>query len=372
MSSVAPASAQEAAQALQSLGEAGTPVRVRGAQTKDSLPSAEGTVELHSSAMSRIVEHNEGDFTAVLEPGARLADAQATFATAGQMLALDPPLGEDDAATVGGVVASADSGPLRHRFGGVRDLLVGITVVLSDGTVATAGGKVIKNVAGYDLGKLFAGSLGTLGYIASVTVRLHPALGPTATARAETGDPRRLAAVAADMASLPLEADCLDVGWGHGRGAVLLRFGGETAVDQARGVADRLAEAGLAEAGVVEDDGELWALQRAGQRIGDGAVVKVAGVIGDLGPVIAAAEGAGATVVSRAALGLSWIAVPGGEDLGGRIDQLSRSLPATVTLRIGDALPSPAPGAVALMRRVKARFDPVRMFPELTFTGAAS
>ena len=124
--------------------------------------------------------------------------------------------------------------------------------------------------------------------------------------------------------------------------------------------------------GVVEDDGELWALQRAGQRTGDGAVVKVAGVIGDLGLVIAATENAGATVVSRAALGVSWIALPGGEDLGGRIEQLSRSLPASVTLRIGDALPSPAPGAVALMRRIKERFDPARIFPELTFTGAAS
>jgi glycolate oxidase FAD binding subunit len=253
----------------------------------------------------------------------------------------------------------------------VRDLLVGITVVLSDGTVATAGGKVIKNVAGYDLAKLFAGSYGTLGYIASVTVRLHPTAGPTATARAEAGDPRRLAAVAARMASLPLEADCLDVGWAHGCGAVLVRFGGETAADQARNAADRLAEAGLTDAGVVEEDAELWALQRAGQRTGDGAVVKVAGVIGDLGAVIAATEDAGAVLVSRAALGLSWIAVPGGEDLGRRIDRLGRSLPATATLRIGGALPSPAPGAVALMRRVKARFDPTRSFPELTFMGAA-
>lgn len=371
MSPLVPASAQEAAQALRSLGEAGTPVRVRGAGTKDSLASTEGTVELRSGAMSRIVEHNEGDFTAVLEPGARLADAQAAFAEAGQMLALDPPLGEDDAATVGGVVASADSGPLRHRFGGVRDLLVGITVVLSDGTVARAGGKVIKNVAGYDLPKLFAGSHGTLGYIASVTVRLHPTAGSTATARAEAGEPDRLAAVAAHMASLPLEADCLDVGWAQGRGAVLVRFGGETAADQARSAAGRLAEAGLTDAGVVEDDEELWAVQRAGQRNGDGTVVRVAGVIGDLAVVIAAAEDAGATVVSRAALGLSWIAVPGGEDLGRRIGQLERSLPATATVRVDDAVPAPGPGALALMRRVKARFDPTRIFPELTFTGVA-
>ena len=101
-----------------------------------------------------------GDLTAVLEPGVLLADAQATFAKAGQMLALDPP---DGGATVGGVVATADTGPLRARYGGPRDLVVGMRVALSDGTLAKSGGKVIKNVAGYDIAKLFAGSFGTLG-----------------------------------------------------------------------------------------------------------------------------------------------------------------------------------------------------------------
>ena len=90
------------------------------------------------------------------------------------MLALDPPLGAEDRATLGGVVAANDSGPLRHRYGSARDLVVGITVALADGTVAKAGGKVIKNVAGYDLAKLFTGSFGSLGTIVDVSVRLHP------------------------------------------------------------------------------------------------------------------------------------------------------------------------------------------------------
>ena len=88
------------------------------------------------------------------------------------MLAIDPALG--GGATVGGVMAANDSGPLRHRYGSMRDLVVGTTVALSDGTLARSGGKVIKNVAGYDLGKLFCGSLGTLGLIVRVAVRLHP------------------------------------------------------------------------------------------------------------------------------------------------------------------------------------------------------
>ena len=108
------------------------------------------------------------------EAGVPLAEAQAAFAAAGQMLALDPPLGAGDAATVGGVVATADSGPLRHRYGGVRDLVSASPSRSSDGTVAKAGGKVIKNVAGYDLGKLFAGSYGHARPGRPVAVRLHP------------------------------------------------------------------------------------------------------------------------------------------------------------------------------------------------------
>ena len=89
-------------------------------------------------------------------------------------------------------MATADCGPLRHRYGGVRDLVVGATVVLSDGTIAKSGGKVIKNVAGYDLAKLFAGSFGTLGLIATVSVRLHPLPTKTATVAHAFDDPDAL------------------------------------------------------------------------------------------------------------------------------------------------------------------------------------
>src|SRR5207245_4432817 len=96
------------------------------------------------------------------------------------MLAIDPP--DRGGATIGGILATADAGPLRHRYGAPRDLVLGMTVVLSDGAVARSGGKVIKNVAGYDLAKLFCGSFGTLGLIASVNLRLHPRPAATVTA----------------------------------------------------------------------------------------------------------------------------------------------------------------------------------------------
>jgi glycolate oxidase FAD binding subunit len=123
------------------------------------------------SRMDRIVEHAAGDLVVTAQAGVPLEALQEQVAGAGQWLGLDPP---EPGATVGGIVASAASGPRRLLYGTPRDLLIGITVVLADGTVARSGGKVVKNVAGYDLGKLFTGSFGTLGVIAECTFRLHP------------------------------------------------------------------------------------------------------------------------------------------------------------------------------------------------------
>ncbi len=171
--------------------------------------------------LNRIVEHNVGDLTAVLEAGVPLARAQEAFAEEGQMLALDPPLGRGSSrdATIGGVIATGDSGPLRHRYGAPRDLVVGMTVALSDGTIAKSGGKVIKNVAGYDIAKLFSGGFGTLGAILAVSVRLHPAPPKTATAVGDSLEPEGLAAAATKLAMAPLELDALDVAWRADRGS---------------------------------------------------------------------------------------------------------------------------------------------------------
>jgi glycolate oxidase FAD binding subunit len=305
------------------------------------------------------------------------AEAAATFAQTGQMFALDPPLGAGDAATVGGVVATADSGPLRHRYGAVRDLIVGITVALSDGSLANAGGRVIKNVAGYDLGKLFSGSYGTLGLVVSVAVRLHPRPEETATAWGACDDPAVLAAAAAALARLPLEADCLDVAWRDGAGRLLVRFGGTAAERQAAAVADRLRAAGLHEVEATADDGTLWAAQRDGQRSADGAVLKVSGRAADLHRVLDMATETGAGVVGRAALGLSWLTLEG-DDLPARIGAVRAALapractlldaPAAVRAECA-AWPDPDPGALAVMRRVKERFDPARIFRPGAFVG---
>jgi glycolate oxidase FAD binding subunit len=341
-------------------------VRPRGGGTKLGWsPAGDAAVDFDTRRLNRILEHNEGDFTAVLEAGVPLLEAQAQFGRAGQMLALDPPLGAGDAATIGGIIAANDAGPLRHRFGSVRDLVVGVTVVLSDGTIAKSGGQVIKNVAGYDLGKLFAGSFGTLGLIARVAVRLHPAPERTATAVAESDDPAVLGAAALKLAALPLEADALDVDWEGDRGRLAIRFGGTTAADRAHAAAQHID---IGDVRIVEDDHELWAQQRARQRMADGVGVKVAGRPTDLPTVIGAARAAGATVVSRAALGISYVA---GADVAAVRAPLA---PRSCTVldgadRVPDPWPAVDPGALKVMERIKARFDPARRFRPGAFVG---
>ena len=373
-----PRTIDELATMVRAHSAAGRTVRPRGGGTKlgwGGRQHSDGTepVDIDTRGLSRVIEHNEGDLTAVVEAGMPLLAAQAAFARAGQMLAIDPPLGEDDAATIGGVVVTNDTGPMRHRYGGMRDLVLGIGVVLSDGTIAKSGGKVIKNVAGYDLARLFTGSFGTLGVVARVALRLHPALPATATVVGESDDPDRITAAAAMLARLPLEADCLDVAWANGAGRMLVRFAGAAAEERGRAIVSRLGSR-LEGVTIVTDDAALWARQRASQRVragGDGVVVKVASRLMDLAVILRAADAVGASVTSRAVLGLSWIVLPGPAN----VDALRRSLaPRACTVldgagRVAAPWPVIEPGALAVMQRIKARFDPHRTFRPGAFVG---
>lgn len=357
-----PRTFEEVADALARAGEAGYAVRIQGAGTKPwGAPGSEPGVVLSTRALDRIVEHNSGDLTAVLEAGVPLVRAQSLFASAGQMLALDPPLGEGRRATVGGVVATGDSGPLRHRYGAARDLVIGVTVALADGTIARSGGKVIKNVAGYDLAKLFCGSFGTLGAILQVNVRLHPHPPAHATALGASRDPDVLQAAAIRLAAAPLELDALDAAWHAGRGGILARVGGARVRPRVERAAKLLLEAGLEQVEVVEDDAHLWARQRAGQRSAAAAVVRVAARPSALAAVLRAAQACGGTLVGRAALGCSYVELEPSE-----VGRFRRALPARCRPVLLDApaqLRADPWGAsngaeLELMRRVKRRFDP--------------
>jgi len=169
-----PGTPEDLAHALRWAHGAGLKVTPRGGGSKLGWgnPPAGCDLVLSTARLNRVLEYAWDDMTVIVEAGCRVADLQKTLAEHGQQLALDPLWPER--ATIGGIVSTNDSGTLRARYGSLRDLIIGITVALPDGTLAKSGGKVVKNVAGYDLAKLFTGGLGTLGVIAQAIFRLHP------------------------------------------------------------------------------------------------------------------------------------------------------------------------------------------------------
>ena len=159
---------------LQWAGQRSLSVVVRGSGTKSGWGAvpAPFDVLLDVSRVNRVLDHRAGDLTVSVEAGARLGDVNELLRQRGQWLALDPPFAE--AATIGGLLATNDSGPQRHRFGTPRDLVIGIEIATMDGQIAKAGGQVVKNVAGYDLSKIMSGSFGSLGVIVAATFKLSP------------------------------------------------------------------------------------------------------------------------------------------------------------------------------------------------------
>jgi glycolate dehydrogenase FAD-binding subunit len=169
-----PVSEQQVAGALRFANDAGLGVIPRGGGTKLSWgnPPARADVILSTARLDKIIEHPWADLTISVEAGCTIQKLQSALAQHGQRLALDPLWPAH--ATIGGVLSTNDSGSLRLRFGALRDLIIGVTLALPDGTLASSGGKVVKNVAGYDLHKLVTGALGTLAVITRAIFRLHP------------------------------------------------------------------------------------------------------------------------------------------------------------------------------------------------------
>ncbi len=171
---IEPGTEKELAEVLHLANEAGLAVIPRGGGTKLGWGNSPARADLivSTARLAEIIEHAWADLTVTVEAGCTLQRLQETLAQHGQRLALDPLWPEK--ATVGGVLSTNDSGALRLRFGALRDLIIGATIALPDGTLASSGGKVVKNVAGYDLPKLVTGALGTLGVITRAVFRLHP------------------------------------------------------------------------------------------------------------------------------------------------------------------------------------------------------
>jgi glycolate oxidase FAD binding subunit len=219
---VFPASADEVRRIVTLAGELGTPLVPWGGGTAVSVgtPSATHPIVLGLRRLDRIVEHEPGDLTATVEGGVTMAALDAALRARRQWLSIDPP--DPARATIAGVVAANASGPRRHLYGTMRDLLLGVTVVTADGTIVRGGGKVVKNVAGYDLPKLFVGSYGTLGVIVEVTVKLRPVPDDERVVLVSLPTLKEAGvAIRAVMASdlIPTAIDVLDAGAARGIGA---------------------------------------------------------------------------------------------------------------------------------------------------------
>lgn len=169
---VLPKDTQQISDILRYATKNGLTVDPLGGGTKQRWGSgAVPHIRLHLSRLDRVLDHPWQDLTCTVQAGCTWASLQQNLAKHGQFVALDPLF--SDRATVGGVIATNDSGSLRQRYGSLRDLVIGMTLVLSDGTIAKTGGRVVKNVAGYDLSKLMTGSMGTLAVITEANFRLY-------------------------------------------------------------------------------------------------------------------------------------------------------------------------------------------------------
>jgi glycolate oxidase FAD binding subunit len=183
-----PSTVEQVSAVMRAANELGLAVEIVGAGTKRGWGNAvRSDLVLNTRRLAGVSEHSWQDLTATVGAGTPWAVMQQELKKHGQFVALDPLWPQY--ARVGGVIATNDSGALRASYGSLRDLIIGMTIVLADGTIARSGGKVVKNVAGYDLHKLMTGAYGTLGVIAEVTFRLHPLPAHTRMWSAATRDP---------------------------------------------------------------------------------------------------------------------------------------------------------------------------------------
>lgn len=204
-----PATAQEAASMLLDAGTHGRRIAPRGGGTACSSSSGVDAW-MSTLALSSPIEHDAGDLVAVLPAGITLRETNRVLEQRAQWLPLDPPHG--DRATIGGIVAANASGPRRHRHGAPRDLILGVEIALTDGRVAHAGGRVVKNVAGYDLARLMCGSRGSLGVITKATFKLAPLPAATRTVVARAAHLPHAVNLALAVAATTTTPSAIDVG----------------------------------------------------------------------------------------------------------------------------------------------------------------
>jgi glycolate oxidase FAD binding subunit len=347
-------------------------VLTRGAGTKIAWgPPVEATdILLSTTRLNKIVAHRHGDLTATIEAGATLRDVNSALGQHRQWIPLDPHSG--DRATIGGLVATNDSGPRRHRYGAPRDLIIGVDFARADGRLAKGGGIVVKNVAGYDLPRLMTGAFGSLGVIISATFKLYPLTGASRTIVVDVKDPHELGTLVGKISSSHLTPTALEFQLPPMR--LLIRFESieAAAVQQSVHTIKLIQEAGFSGRVVTEDEeAELWA--RHAGTASDATAVKVSTLPTELPAALIlidrVAGSANYSVAGRAGLGVFVLGLTGANEHQKKVITALREslmpgrgsavvMSGTSDLRkqldvwgpIGDALP--------LMKAVKQQFDP--------------
>ncbi|MFL6058654.1 MAG: FAD-binding oxidoreductase [Rubrobacteraceae bacterium] len=367
-------SVEETSELMKLASREGLVVSPRGSGTKMHLGDPPASLDLivSTARVNEIIEHVPGDQVVRVQAGIRLQDLQEQLSGSDQMLAIDPP---ERGATIGGIIAANASGPRRYRYGTIRDLIIGITVVLHDGTVAKAGSKVVKNVAGYDLSKLFTGSLGTLGIIVTANFRLHPIPQASRTVAVEVESPEAAAGAAQAMMHSQVEPTAVELHYGEDARllTVLLESipaGVEEKVEVASFLLNPFGEVRILSG---EETGHLGPSTAAE----DEAIIKLSAPPADLadvlGTVLGAAERRGLDqprVTGHAASGVTFVGFSGGdEDTRARFVEELREIwlrrGGSVTLQKAPLSLKNRVGAwdqggdyLGLTRRVKEKFDP--------------
>ena len=353
-----------------------TVIRGRGSKLAWGRTPSHVDVVLSTAQINREVVHRHGDLTATVQAGVTLSDLNRQLAAQGQWLPLDSPF-ED--ATIGGLIATNDSGPLRHRYGTPRDLLIGITLAMTDGRLVRSGGHVVKNVAGYDMAKLVSGSFGTLAAIVDATFKLLPIPQTSQTILASYDDGDALAADAARLAASQLEPVALDMRVALGQPDVApQRVLAARFATSPEATAVQVAEArqGLSTTSEVLDGSRetaLWSEQVRHPWMLAGTTVRLSWLPAALADVLRLMDelqrtsGTAVELIARAGLGAGFLRLDGDDAAVARAIERLRSRPIVtnvVVLRHGGTLKRTVdpwgtpPDSLRLMQALKRSFDP--------------
>ena len=372
MFNIAPANTEEVAAVLRYANGNSITVAPWGSGTKQSWGDPiQPSLILHTHRLNTVREHTWQDMTCIVQAGCIWSGMQASLAKHGQFVALDPLW--PDRATIGGIAATNDSGTLRLRYGSLRDLIIGMTIVLADGIIARSGGKVVKNVAGYDLHKLMTGAFGTLGIITEVTFRLHSIARDVQTFTVFSGDVEPLGQLLMRILDSHLSKQSLQLRSNPGGFALDVRLATlpEVLRDQAAALS-KLADSLQLE--ISDSDCNVWNARQALVDQTESFTTKATMLPSEISAITAMVHSLGGTSVTQAT-GIMTASIPLGPSA--QLDQLRHKLEAasgslTVLHCPADATPvaSTVPSdTLPLMRELKHRFDPNRILNPGRFLG---